>query len=208
MKSSRKIRRILLVILLLLAGSAAYFLIRPPGYRIQAENVSILGSDADLSIDRMHVVQNKQGVKNWELWADTAKIYREKKLTKLESIRIRFYPKNGKPMDITADSGVMENDTRNIRVRGNVVVKTEGGPSLRTESLRFFPDEKRIDTDAKIVVAGASFRLTGVGLRGRTDLGRFSLNEKVEALIFNAASLKPKGKTLKSEPPPLEGKSP
>ncbi len=208
MKSSRKIRGILLVILLLLAGSAAYFLIRPPAYRIQAENVSILGSDADLSIDRMHVVQNKQGEKNWELWADTAKIYREKKLTKLESIRIRFYPQNGKPMDITADSGVMENDTRNIRVRGNVVVKTEGGPSLRTESLRFFPKEKRIDTDAKIALAGASFLLTGVGLRGRTDLGRFSLDKKVEALIFSAASLKFKGKTLKTEPPPPEEKLP
>ena len=208
MKSSRKIRGILLAILLLLAGSATYFLIRPPGYQIQAESVSFLGSDADLSIDRMHVVQNKQGKKNWELWADTAKIYREKKLTELESIRIRFYPKNGKPMDITADSGVMENDTRNIRIRGNVVVKTAGGTSLRTESLRFFPKEKRFDTDEKIVVAGASFRLTGVGLHGRTDLGQFSLDKNVEALIFNTASLKPKEKTLITEPPPPEGKSP
>ncbi|MFC1492132.1 LPS export ABC transporter periplasmic protein LptC, partial [Nitrospinota bacterium] len=191
-------------------GTIAYFLSRPLSYEFDAKNVSILGSDADLRIDRMHVVQNKRGEKNWEMWAGSAKIYREQNTTELESIHIRFYLENGDPMDITADSGVMENESRNIRIRGNVLIKTSDGYSLHTDTLRFFPKEKRIDTDAKIVVAGNSFRLTGVGLQGRTDLGHFSLGDKVEAVIYDVNSPDPKnGPTFSKFSPPLpEGKSP
>ena len=185
MISNLHIRRILLGVLLLVGGTVAYYLLRPSGYSIQAENISFLGSDADMTIDEMHVVQNKKGEKTWEMWADSANLYRKKKLTKLEAIHIRFYPKNGQRMEITADRGVMETGTRNMNVRGNVVIKTFNGFSLRTEHLRFMPKANRIETDAKIAVTGKSFTLTGIGLHARTDLGRFSLKNKVEAVIHN-----------------------
>ncbi len=188
MPSSRQIRWIIIAILFLLGGSIVYLLAWPSGYAFKANNISFTGSDADLTIDRMHVIQNKQGEKDWEMWAGSAKIYRKKNITKLESIRIRFYPKNGKPVDITADSGVMENDSRNMNIRGNVLIQTSEGYSLRTERLRFRPKEKKFDTDDKIFFTGNSFNLTGTGLHGETDKGLFKLDEKVTAVIYNTSS--------------------
>ena len=83
MPSSHQIRRIIIVILFLLGGSIVYFLAWPSNYAIKANNISFTGSDADLTIDRMHVIQNKQGTKDWEMWADSAKIYHKKNITKL-----------------------------------------------------------------------------------------------------------------------------
>ena len=188
MTPSRWLRPFILVSLLLIGGTIAYFLTQPTSYDFKAKNISILGSDADLTIDQMHVVQNKRGEKNWEMWAETANIYRKKNLTKLKTIHIRYYPKKGKPLDITADNGEMENDSRNMLIRGNVLIKASTGYSLHTESLRFRPKDKRIDTDAKIFLEGKSFNLTGVGLHGQTDIGLFALNKNVEAVIYNTGA--------------------
>ena len=151
MNLSRWLRPFILVLILLIGGVFTYFLLLPSTFDLKAKNISIIGSDADLTIDQMHVVQNKQGNKNWEMWANTAKIYRKKNLTELETIHIRYYPKNGKPLDITADKGEMETDSRNMLIRGNVLIKTSAGYTLHTDSLRFRPKDKRIDTDAKIL---------------------------------------------------------
>ncbi len=212
MPSSHQIRRIIIVILFLLGGSIVYFLAWPSNYAIKANNISFTGSDADLTIDRMHVIQNKQGTKDWEMWADSAKIYHKKNITKLESIRIRFYPKKGKPIDITADSGVMENDSRNMSIRGNVLIQTSEGYALRTERLRFRPKEKKFDTNDKILLKGNSFNLTGTGLHGETDKGLFKLDEKVRAVIYNKSSNTYAAATERAAPPakstPPEGSTP
>jgi LPS export ABC transporter protein LptC len=212
MPSSHQTRRIIIIILFLLGGSIVYFLAWPPNYAIKANNISFTGSDADLTIDRMHVIQNKQGTKDWEMWAGSAKIYHKKNITKLESIRIRFYPKKGKPIDITADSGVMENDSRNMSIRGNVLIQTSEGYALRTERLRFRPKEKKFDTNDKILLKGNSFNLTGTGLHGETDKGLFKLDEKVRAVIYNKSSNTYAAATERAAPPakstPPEGSTP
>ncbi|MBT3352185.1 MAG: LPS export ABC transporter periplasmic protein LptC [Nitrospinaceae bacterium] len=216
MNLSRWLRPFILVLILLIGGVFTYFLLLPSTFDLKAKNISIIGSDADLTIDQMHVVQNKQGNKNWEMWANTAKIYRKKNLTELETIHIRYYPKNGKPLDITADKGEMETDSRNMLIRGNVLIKTSAGYTLHTDSLRFRPKDKRIDTDAKILLEGNSFNLTGVGLHGQTDTGLYALNHRVKAVIYNtganAFAAKPKQTTLtllpQSGPPSPEGSTP
>lgn len=216
MNLSRRFRPVILLFLLLIGGTISFFLFQPPGYNLKAKNISILGSDADLTIDQMHVVQNKQGEKNWEMWAKTAKIYRKKNLTKLETIHILYYPKNGKPLDITADNGEMKNDSRNMTIRGNVLIKTSAGYTLHTDSLRFRPKDKQIETDAKILLEGQSFNLTGVGLHGQTDIGLFALNHRVKAVIYNTrtstSAAKPKQANLallqQDGPPSPEGSTP
>ncbi len=189
MISASQVRLIIVAVLVIVGGTIGYFIFWPSGMGISVGSVSVIGSDADLKMDRVHIVQNKQGSKNWEMWADTAKVYRKKDHTKLENVHLRFYPKNGQIMDVTADNGLMENQSRNMRLRGNVLIKTQDGISMRTEALQFRPKEKKIDSDEKIFVRGDTFRLTGVGLRGRTDLGRYFLNKNVKAVIYGSTSV-------------------
>ncbi len=188
MISTRHVRWIILAVLVVVSGTIGYFIIWPSGVGMSVGSITVIGTDADLKMDRVHIVQNKQGTKAWEMWADTAKVYRKKNYTKMENIHLRFYPKNGKIMDVTADRGRMENESRNMHLQGNVLIKSQDGVSMRTESLKFRPKEKKIDSDEKIFVKGENFRLTGVGLRGRTDLGQFFLNKNVQAVLYESTS--------------------
>lgn len=183
MNATRLVRWVIIGVFVLVGGTLGFFILRPSNVAISVGSISVVGTDADMKIDRVHIVQNKQGIKSWEMWADTAKVYRKKNYTKMENVHLRFFPKNGKIMDVTADSGLMENGSRNMDLQGNVLIKSQDGFSLKTESLRFRPKEKRIDSDDRVLIEGETFRLSGIGLRGRTDLGEFFLKENIRAVI-------------------------
>ena len=69
MISTRQVRWIIISVLLVVSGSIVFFIIWPSDLGISVGSVSVIGTDADLTMDRVHVVQNKQGSKNWEMWA-------------------------------------------------------------------------------------------------------------------------------------------
>ena len=186
MKCIANIKLISVAVFLLVAGTVIFYLLNPSQYDIDAGDITVINTDADLQIDRMHLRQNKRGQRNWELWADTAKVYRKEDITQLKDIRLRFYPKDGDPMNIVADRGLMKNKSRSIKVFGNVVIRTAQGYILETETLEFRPRENRVFTDAQILFKGKTFKLTGIGLKGQTDSGRFILQDDVNAVLFNS----------------------
>lgn len=187
----------------LLGGTMAFYLVRTMP-RIEVGRVTVLGTDADLRIDQAHMVQNNQGRKEWEMWAETALVYRKKDETHLQDLRMRLYSRDGKPTDISARRGVMGNQRRNVTVSGDVVIRTSDGVTLRTDSLRYDPQEHRVDSEDLIVLNGSTFHLTGVGLKGNTETGHYVLLEKVRAVITEAQGPPPAAGVL--APPAAEEK--
>lgn len=184
----RKIlRTVLLGFLLAIGGVIAYFIVGSANHHLKIGEISFGDSDADLNIDKVHVVQNIKGVREWELWADSAKVYRQKGLTILKNLKLRFYPKEGEPAHVTAQKGTMQNESRNIRISGDVTILASNGVSIKTDSLYFRSKERRIDSDSRVLMEGARFRLVGTGLQGQTDLGNYKLKEKVSATIYAAS---------------------
>lgn len=186
------LRMVLLVFLFVVGGAIVYFITGSSNYPLNIGEISFRESDADLDIDKIHVVQNTKGVKEWELWADSAKMYRQKSLTILKNLKLRFYPKEGAPAYVTAQEGTMQNESRNINIRGDVTILASNGVLMKTDSLYFDSKEKRINSDSQVLMEGDRFRLTGTGLEGRTDLGNYMLKEKVSATIYGAREDSPK----------------
>ena len=180
----KTLRAVLLGFLFAIGGTIAYFILGSSNNQLNLGEISLTASDADLNIDKMHVVQNTEGVREWELWADSAKVYRQKGLTILKNLRLRFYPKEGEPAHVTAQEGTMQNESRNIRISGDVTILASNGVSMKTDSLYFRSKEKRIDSDSRVLMEGARFRLVGTGLQGQTDIGKYQLKEKVSATIY------------------------
>ncbi|OGL69679.1 MAG: LPS export ABC transporter periplasmic protein LptC [Candidatus Tectomicrobia bacterium RIFCSPLOWO2_12_FULL_69_37] len=199
MRSWRALRWSLLAAVILLGGTMAFFLIRTSGPQFDAGGISVLGTDADLRIDKAHMVQNHKGRMDWEMWADTALVYRKKDETHLQTLRMRLYSREGKPTDVTAERGVMGNQSRNVTLTGNVLIRTSDGITMRTDSLHYNPKEHRVLTDSPIVLQGQTFRLTGVGLNGNTEEGRYVLREKVRATIAGAGD-RPPGEPAPPQP--------
>ena len=181
------LKTVLLVLLLAIGGTFAYFFAGSSSHHFNLTEISLTGSNADFSIHKVHVVQNTKGVREWELWADSARVYRQKGLTILENLKLQFYPKEGEPAHVTAQKGTMQNKSRNIRISGNVTIVASNGISMKTDSLYFRPKEKRIDSDSRVFMEGDRFRLVGTGLQGQTDIGKYKLKEKVSATIYGAS---------------------
>ncbi len=189
----KALRMVLLVFLFVVGGAIVYFITGSSNdHLLNIGGVSFRASDADLDIDKIHVVQNTKGVKEWELWADSAKVYRQKSLTVLKNLKLRFYPKEGAPAYVTAQEGTMQNESRDLSMRGDVTILASNGVLMKTDSLYFDSKEKRIDSDSQVLMEGDRFRLTGTGLQGRTDLGSYMLKEKVSATIYGAREDSPK----------------
>lgn len=183
----KMLRMVLLGFLLAIGGTIAYFIVGSSNHYLDVGKISLTDSDADVNIDKVHVVQNTKGVREWELWADSAKVYRQKGLTILKNLKLRFYPKEGEPAHVIAQEGTMQNESRNIRISGNVTILASNGVSMKTDSLYFRSKEKRIDTNSRVLMEGSRFRLAGTGLQGQTDLGTYELKEKVSATIYGAS---------------------
>ena len=81
----------------------------------------------------------------------------------------------------------MQNESRNIRISGNVTILASNGVSMKTDSLYFRSKERRIDSDSRVLMEGSRFRLVGTGLQGQTDLGKYKLKEKVSATIYGTS---------------------
>ena len=195
----KMLRTVLLGFLLVMGGTIAYFILGSSNHQLHLGEFSLTNSDADLNIDKMHVVQNTKGVREWELWADSAKVYRQKGLTILKNLKLRFYSDEGDPSHVTAQEGTMQNESRNIRISGNVTILASNGVSMKTDSLYFHSKEKRIDSDSKVLMEGARFRLVGTGLQGHTDIGKYKLKEKVSATIYGGSGhslMEKRGKKL------------
>lgn len=183
----KMLRTVLLGFLLVMGGTIVYFIFSTSNHLLSLGGISLTDSDADFNIDKVHVVQNTKGVREWELWADSAKVYRQKGLTILKNLKLRFYPKDGEPSHVTAQEGTMQNESRNIRISGNVTILASNGVSMKTDSLYFRSREKRIVSDSKVLMEGTRFRLVGTGLRGQTDTGKYKLKEKVSATIYGSS---------------------
>ncbi|MDA1001102.1 MAG: LPS export ABC transporter periplasmic protein LptC [bacterium] len=183
MFSVKFLKRATLTAMLLLIAVVSFYLFRSPLPQIEFGEIKVLGTDADLQINRVHVVQNEKGAKEWELWADQAKVYQKQDITQMRNLHILFYPKDGKKMNVYAERGVMENRTRNIQLEGNVRILTDDGYIVETESLRFNSEKKYVETKDPVVLRNSTFRLTGTGLFGRTDMGQFTLERNVRAII-------------------------
>lgn len=188
MISAKFLKRSTLIGMLFLIAVVSYYLYRSSLPQFEFGDVTVLGTDADLQISRIHIVQNKKGVKEWELWADQAKVYQKRGITQMRNLHIRFFPSDGKKMDIYAQRGQMENRTRNVQLEDNVRIYTAEGYVMETDSLLFNSQKKYFSTKDRVVLRSRSFRLTGTGLIGRTDAGRFTLQQNVRAVIQDPAA--------------------
>ena len=81
----------------------------------------------------------------------------------------------------------MDNEKRDIRIRGNVEVVSEDGYTLRTEELVWRNEAREIVTDRPVWISSKTFRLSGKGLRVKVDEQKFWLQGKVKANLMPVA---------------------
>lgn len=100
----------------------------------------------------------RDGVKEWSLEAESAQILEEENRVVLSQLSVVFFTKEGEVF-LTARKGLLQTDTKDIEVTGNVVVKNEGY-RLESEKLQYERRRHVLLTNEPVEITGESSRLT------------------------------------------------
>lgn len=113
--------RLLLVLLVFGVGSyAGYNLLTNFKGSGSPLKVKINDKGVDVEIENFKLEHQILGRKDWELKADFAQIDTEKQITTLKNVKVILTQENNQESTISADSGYMNNDTKEIDLKGHV----------------------------------------------------------------------------------------
>lgn len=165
----------LLVILSIFSGSHKDIEI-PKEIRITSEN------DANISINRIHQTATRDGVTEWRLEARSAKYMTERNQAVFDRLLVTFFLKDGKEVHLSADHGILQTDTNNIEVQGNVIVKN-ADYRLETEQLFYRHQDRIFFSEKPVNISGTSFHLAAESISFDLDTNQTRLDGNIKGIF-------------------------
>jgi len=141
--NNKKLRIFLLSIVFILSGVIMVVFIRHRSTGVTSEKISSpIQKKASMFLDNVYQESIRDGIKEWSLNAGSACYVDEKHEVVFQNISVTFFLKDGGEIYLKAKHGILKTDSKNIDVKGNVVVETE---SYRlTASQLFYDNNNRI----------------------------------------------------------------
>ena len=155
----------------------------------QKRSVSPAGTTGELpdqEVTDFAITETDAGKQEWKLYARDAATYSARNLIVARQVRIDFYDDQGKQSsELVASQGEINQRTRNMTARGNVVLQTTEGTRLSSQELRFLNKEQKIvvPDDQLVRVQRGGDVLTGYGFESDPNLTRFEFKRRVQATV-------------------------
>lgn len=155
------------------------------------------GEMPDQEVGDFVLTETDQGTPLWTLYARQAATYSARNTITAHSVRIDFFDEHGKQTsELTAREGEINQTTRDMTARGNVLLRSAEGTRMSTQVLRFLNHEQRITSDEFVRVERAGDVLTGYGFESDPQLRHFEFKRRVNAVVRTRSGgvLTPDGK--------------
>src|SRR5437763_2750908 len=122
-------------------------------------------SSADLRVKAVDLEEGTNGVR-WRLRAEQALMYDQEGRTNLRNLTVRVFQKD-RSWTILGDEGDLDQKTKNVEVRKNVVITSSDGLRMDTNVIHWDADAQRLWTDEPVtlsrdgsVIQGTAFDMT------------------------------------------------
>ncbi len=119
------------------------------------------------------------GKKSWEINGDKADITDES--IKVTNVNANMYDKQN--ANLKSKSGVINKVNGDVHLQDDVVLTSDRGTTMTTDSLDWSRNNDLVKTDDKVTIQDEKGTLTGTGLTGHPNLKKAQLNEDVTATI-------------------------
>ncbi len=183
MVNQAKIRQLLalVIIVAVLALAAAVALKAYRGMR-SGSVLPSLPKNIDVSLQKIHFTETKDGGKKWDLLADKAEYDKAGEIVRLTGIRLEL-TSGGKIGDVvlTSQRGDYHTRSKNVELIGDVVAKSSSGMEFSTERIAYIAARSMLKTAERVKFADATLAVTGVGMEFMVDTKRLKIMEQVEA---------------------------
>ncbi len=139
--------------------------------------------EADQVMVEVEHYMTREGVRNAHLVADTVYLMDEGSSAHLRHYTVDFYDDRGDRTSVlTADDGVYDMQTGDMRASGDVVVvDPEGTRQLTTEELRYDSETRMLESDSSFTLVRGRDTLRGTGFV--TNPGLDSLTTRRPAVV-------------------------
>ena len=170
----------MLLALLATAGLSACGEQRRPNPAVPAQELP------DQEVSDFALTETQEGRVEWKLYARSAATYNARNLTIAQAVRVDFFDEQAeRSSELIANEGEINQRTRDMVARGNVVLQTAEGTRLSTEELRFLNQEQKMQVPENqlVRVERGSDVLTGYGFESDPNLRHFEFKRAVKATV-------------------------
>ena len=136
---------------------------RKPDEEVKLPRIAMEGANSRL--EKIRFVEEKEGRKTWELEANAMQQYQDQNVMVLEDIRLTFFNKDGRTFIVTGKQGKVYQETKNMELQGDVVVTSSDGYRLKTNSVAYDHQGRKMETPDSIELDGEQLWLKGRGMR-------------------------------------------
>ena len=166
--SMRRVKITLLISILLISGVVIVSIWANLQGRKRAEEKEkppeVTTEGADTRLEKIHLVEDKHGRKTWELEAKSIQQHQDQNMMVLEDIKVIYYTNDGRLFTITGQQGKVYQDSKDIELKGDVVVTSSDGYRMRTQSVAYRNKEKTASTEDAVELEGDQIQMTGNGM--------------------------------------------
>ena len=106
----------------------------------------------------------------------------------LRDLSVIFFLEDNSEVTLAADRGVLQTDSNDIAVSGNVVLNNKEY-KLLTEKLNYVHDRRVLYSDAPVIITGASTRLAADSISLDLNSNKIIMDGRVEATIAKKIKL-------------------
>jgi len=184
MHKLNNIRRFLAIVAvlasLLVIATIAFRMQQAAGSKLAVPKLPL---QVDVSLQRVHYTETKQGVKRWDLSAERAEYNKKTDTTSLSGVRL-IVAGGGSTgeLQVTADRADYHNGTRNVTLVGNVHGQSGKGIDFTAPRVEYVAARSQFETGDRVRILDSGLELEGVGMEFQTQTRRFKLIKDVSAV--------------------------
>ncbi len=136
--------------------------------------------DTKMQLEKVRFVEDKEGRKTWELEAQSVQQYEDQNLLVLKDVKVTVYTKEGRSFVISGNEAKFYQNSKNAELKGNVVVTSNDGYRLRTQSVSYNHQERKVTTFDRVEIDGDQIQVQGKGLMVDMEARMFKILGQVK----------------------------
>jgi LPS export ABC transporter protein LptC len=151
---------------------------------------------ADYRLKQVRLQEQGREGSRWQLDAEYSETFEDQSKTTMKKVTIKVdQPSKGgqasRSWTVTGDEGDLNQDTKDVELRGNVVLVSSDGLRLETERLRWQADAQRAWTDAPVIIYRSGAVVRGTGFESRVAEEVSSVKGRVRATFKRGPAPEP-----------------
>lgn len=136
----------------------------------------------DMRIKNFSTKNYQSGELLWEMVAYESLYYFDENKSISENIQMKSYKAGKQSAEVKASQAIIQNDTKNIELVGDVEILSTGGNKLYTSRIIWNNKTKLMDTDEPVkIIRKNGDTIEGIGLKANYDLENYEIKRKVVA---------------------------